>query len=227
VPHFEKMLYDNALLLRVYAHWARRTGDPLARRVSAETAEFLLSDLADGAFDELKSASLRFASGATLKLSVSGFSRLDGIVTLYSTSAAVPTLVLNQTTLSLGADASTAALTALRASPGLPVSQRIRDASLAVLAAGQSPRLPVSPSPSLLPMNWDQSTWDSGFWDQPSDYFSPPPKPKSKMKWIPTPEAMSSGSRGREPGKTTEKRNVHDNLGSPSNPKLVMNIALL
>ena len=49
VPHFEKMLYDNALLLRVYAHWARRTGDPLARRVAAETADFLLSDLAAGA----------------------------------------------------------------------------------------------------------------------------------------------------------------------------------
>ena len=48
VPHFEKMLYDNALLLRVYAHWARRTGDPLARRVAAETAEFLLTDLAEG-----------------------------------------------------------------------------------------------------------------------------------------------------------------------------------
>ena len=48
VPHFEKMLYDNALLLRVYAHWARRTGDPLARRVAAETAAFLLGDLADG-----------------------------------------------------------------------------------------------------------------------------------------------------------------------------------
>ena len=45
VPHFEKMLYDNALLLRVYAHWARRTGDPLARRVAAETAAFLLDDL--------------------------------------------------------------------------------------------------------------------------------------------------------------------------------------
>ncbi|EFP51913.1 putative Tat (twin-arginine translocation) pathway signal sequence containing protein, partial [Mycobacterium tuberculosis SUMu011] len=29
VPHFEKMLYDNALLLRAYAHWARRTGDPV------------------------------------------------------------------------------------------------------------------------------------------------------------------------------------------------------
>jgi uncharacterized protein YyaL (SSP411 family) len=48
VPHFEKMLYDNALLLRAYAHWARRTGDPLARRVTAETASFLLADLGDG-----------------------------------------------------------------------------------------------------------------------------------------------------------------------------------
>jgi uncharacterized protein len=47
VPHFEKMLYDNALLLRVYAHWARRTGDPLARRVAAQTARFLLDELAD------------------------------------------------------------------------------------------------------------------------------------------------------------------------------------
>ncbi len=48
VPHFEKMLYDNALLLRVYAHWARRTGDLLARRVAAETAAFLINDLGDG-----------------------------------------------------------------------------------------------------------------------------------------------------------------------------------
>lgn len=49
VPHFEKMLYDNALLLRAYAHWARRTGDPLARRIAEQTARFLLDDLADGA----------------------------------------------------------------------------------------------------------------------------------------------------------------------------------
>jgi uncharacterized protein len=49
VPHFEKMLYDNALLLRAYAHWARRTGDPLARRVTVQTARFLLDELADGA----------------------------------------------------------------------------------------------------------------------------------------------------------------------------------
>ena len=45
VPHFEKMLYDNALLLRIYAHWWRATGSPLAKRVVIETAEFLLRDL--------------------------------------------------------------------------------------------------------------------------------------------------------------------------------------
>ncbi|HEY5853778.1 MAG TPA: thioredoxin domain-containing protein [Aldersonia sp.] len=45
VPHFEKMLYDNALLLRCYAHLARRTSSPLARRVAEETAAFLLVDL--------------------------------------------------------------------------------------------------------------------------------------------------------------------------------------
>ena len=45
MPHFEKMLYDNALLLRVYGHLWRTTGDPLARRVAEETADFLLRDL--------------------------------------------------------------------------------------------------------------------------------------------------------------------------------------
>ncbi|MQA64083.1 MAG: DUF255 domain-containing protein [Actinophytocola sp.] len=45
VPHFEKMLYDNALLLRVYAHLARRTGSALARRIAEETAEYLLRDM--------------------------------------------------------------------------------------------------------------------------------------------------------------------------------------
>ncbi|MFE9394476.1 thioredoxin domain-containing protein [Streptomyces flavidovirens] len=45
VPHFEKMLYDNALLCRVYAHLWRTTGSELARRVALETADFLVSEL--------------------------------------------------------------------------------------------------------------------------------------------------------------------------------------
>ncbi|GMA40128.1 thioredoxin domain-containing protein [Mobilicoccus caccae] len=45
VPHFEKMLYDNALLLSTYVDWFRVTGAPTAGRVAAETAEFLLTDM--------------------------------------------------------------------------------------------------------------------------------------------------------------------------------------
>jgi uncharacterized protein YyaL (SSP411 family) len=45
VPHFEKMLYDNALLLRVYLHFWRLTGSPMAARVVRETAEFLMRDM--------------------------------------------------------------------------------------------------------------------------------------------------------------------------------------
>ncbi|ONI86172.1 N-acylglucosamine 2-epimerase [Saccharothrix sp. ALI-22-I] len=45
VPHFEKMLYDNALLLRAYTHLSRRDDNPRYRAVVRETAEFLLRDL--------------------------------------------------------------------------------------------------------------------------------------------------------------------------------------
>ncbi|MGN6300652.1 MAG: thioredoxin domain-containing protein [Angustibacter sp.] len=45
VPHFEKMLYDNALLARVYLHWWRLTGDPLGRRIAEETCDFMVRRL--------------------------------------------------------------------------------------------------------------------------------------------------------------------------------------
>src|ERR1700722_16283404 len=52
VPHFEKMLYDNALLTGVYTHLWRRTGQlrgrdgaALARRVAEETCDFMLREL--------------------------------------------------------------------------------------------------------------------------------------------------------------------------------------
>lgn len=45
VPHFEKMLYDNALLCRGYAHLWRSTGSELARRVALETADFMVREL--------------------------------------------------------------------------------------------------------------------------------------------------------------------------------------
>ncbi|HEX3547188.1 MAG TPA: thioredoxin domain-containing protein [Mycobacterium sp.] len=66
VPHFEKMLYDNALLLRVYSHWARRTRNPLARKVADETARFMIGDLgADGVFTSSLDADSDGAEGLT------------------------------------------------------------------------------------------------------------------------------------------------------------------
>jgi uncharacterized protein YyaL (SSP411 family) len=66
VPHFEKMLYDNALLLRVYAHWGRRTGSALALRVAAETAGFIIDALgADGMFTSSLDADTAGVEGLT------------------------------------------------------------------------------------------------------------------------------------------------------------------
>jgi uncharacterized protein len=45
VPHFEKMLYDNALLIGVYTHLWRLTGSALARRVAEETCDFVVREL--------------------------------------------------------------------------------------------------------------------------------------------------------------------------------------
>ena len=45
VPHYEKMLYDNALLCRVYTHLWRATGGTSARRTALGTTAFLLREL--------------------------------------------------------------------------------------------------------------------------------------------------------------------------------------
>ena len=45
VPHFEKMLYDNAQLVRVYSHVYKITGDPLFKSVVDETVGYLLREM--------------------------------------------------------------------------------------------------------------------------------------------------------------------------------------
>jgi uncharacterized protein len=45
IPHFEKMLYDNAALLACYATASIATGEPLFARVAAATADWLVRDM--------------------------------------------------------------------------------------------------------------------------------------------------------------------------------------
>jgi hypothetical protein len=45
VPHFEKMLYDNALLSRVYLHVYQASGDPFFRRIVEETLDYVLREM--------------------------------------------------------------------------------------------------------------------------------------------------------------------------------------
>ena len=47
VPHFEKMLYDNALLARVYLHTYLINGRALYRRVVEETLDYVLREMTD------------------------------------------------------------------------------------------------------------------------------------------------------------------------------------
>ena len=47
VPHFEKMLYDNALLSRLYIHAYQATGDADYRRIAQETLDYVLREMTD------------------------------------------------------------------------------------------------------------------------------------------------------------------------------------
>jgi hypothetical protein len=67
VPHFEKMLYDNALLVPAYLHAWVVTGEARHRRVVEETCEYLLRDLAlpEGGFASSQDADTDGVEGLT------------------------------------------------------------------------------------------------------------------------------------------------------------------
>ena len=67
VPHFEKMLYDNALLASVYLHAARRFGDERYRRVADLTFDYVLRELAldGGGFASAQDADTDGVEGLT------------------------------------------------------------------------------------------------------------------------------------------------------------------
>ncbi len=47
VPHFEKMLYDNAQLIRVYLHTYQVTGDEFFKRIAVECLEYVCREMLD------------------------------------------------------------------------------------------------------------------------------------------------------------------------------------
>ncbi len=67
VPHFEKMLYDNALLASVYLHAASRFGDERYRLVADRTIDYILRELAleGGGFASAQDADTDGVEGLT------------------------------------------------------------------------------------------------------------------------------------------------------------------
>jgi uncharacterized protein YyaL (SSP411 family) len=78
VPHFEKMLYDNAQLVRLYSHAWQLTGDDHYRRVATRTADYLLRELrhTDGGFFSSQDAD---SEGVEGRFFVWSFDELAGI----------------------------------------------------------------------------------------------------------------------------------------------------
>ena len=67
VPHFEKMLYDNALLVPAYLHAWLVTGNARYRRVAEETVDYMLRELRlpDGGFASAQDADTEGVEGLT------------------------------------------------------------------------------------------------------------------------------------------------------------------
>ena len=80
VPHFGKMLYDNAQLLSIYAHAYAITGEPLFESVVEETAHYLLREMfqAGGGFYSTQDADSEGEEGKFFVWTADEINRLLG-----------------------------------------------------------------------------------------------------------------------------------------------------
>src|SRR5438876_1049169 len=80
VPHFEKMLYDNALLARVYVDAHRATGKALYKRIAEETLDFVIREMRapNGSFYSTQDADSEGVEGKFYVWLLDEFSQLVG-----------------------------------------------------------------------------------------------------------------------------------------------------
>jgi uncharacterized protein YyaL (SSP411 family) len=79
VPHFEKMLYDNALLARAYLHGWQVSGDAILRRTAEETLDWVLREMTgpEGGFHSALDAD---SEGVEGRFYVWGMDELDTVL---------------------------------------------------------------------------------------------------------------------------------------------------
>ena len=80
VPHFEKMLYDNALLARIYVDAHRVTGKSSYRQIAEETLDFVVREMRapNGAFYSTQDADSEGVEGKFYVWSLAEFSEVTG-----------------------------------------------------------------------------------------------------------------------------------------------------